>query len=418
MIGAGLAEHDIIVIGAGVVGAATTLALRREGHGVLLLDREGPAAGASSGNAGAIVNESCAPTAMPGVWRQALASIGDPLSPLSIRASYLPRAAPWLLRFLLASRRKRVTAIASALHALSQHATSDWRKLTAGTGLERCFGDGGWLKVYETSAAFDKTAAARQLMDRLGVAYELLTAEDIRKLEPALAPIFKHGIFQKDSPRCDDPAGLVRAMVEHAVAEGATFRVATVTALVPEGDRVQVQCDGEFFKARKVIVAAGAWSGRLAAQVGHRLPLDTERGYHAMLPKGTEALLSRPVLNGERSFVLAPMRSGMRMTSQVEIAGIDAPPNFARIRQLLPEATRMLPDLDAREESVWMGCRPSLPDSLPVIGPAAKAPNVIFAFGHQHLGLTLAAVTAFAVAALAAGREPAVELSPYRPERF
>ncbi len=418
MIGARLSEQDIIVIGAGVVGAATALALRREGHGVLVIDREGPAAGASSGNAGAVVNESCAPTAMPGVWKQALASIGDPLSPLSIRPSYLLRAAPWLLRFLLASRQGRVASIARELHALSQHAASDWRKLTKGTALDGFFHDGGWLKVYETEAAFEKTAAARKLMDALGVGYELLSADDIRNLEPALAPIFHHGIFQKSSLRCDDPAGLVRAMVDEAVSAGAAFRVATVTALEPQGQRVRVRCGSETLGARRVVVAAGAWSRRLAAQVGHKVPLDTERGYHVMLPRGTEALLSRPVLNGERSFVLSPMRAGLRMTSQVEIAGVDAPPNFARVRHLLPEARRMLPELDVREESVWMGCRPSLPDSLPVIGPARNAPNVLFAFGHQHLGLTLAAVTAFAVAAVVAGREPAVDLSPYRPERF
>lgn len=418
LVGAGLAEQDIIVIGAGVIGAATALALRREGHGVLLIDREGPAAGASFGNAGAVVNESCAPTAMPGVWKQALASIGDPLSPLSIRPSYLPRAAPWLIRFLLASRPGRVLSIARDLHALSRHAASDWRELTKGTELDRFFHEGGWLKVYETDAAFNKTSAARELMDALGVGYELLTADDIRGLEPALAPIFRHGIFQKSSLRCDDTAGLVRAMVDLAVASGAAFRIATVARLEPRGDRVRVHCDSDTLDARRVVLAAGARSRELAAQVGHRLPLDTERGYHVMLPRGTEALLSRPVLNGERSFVLSPMRAGLRMTSQVEIAGVDAPPNFARVRHLLPEAKRMLPDLDAREESVWMGCRPSLPDSLPVIGPARDAQNVLFAFGHQHLGLTLAAVTAFAVAAMVAGREPAVDLSPYRPERF
>ncbi|MGB5581399.1 MAG: FAD-dependent oxidoreductase, partial [Woeseia sp.] len=239
MIGAKLSEQDIIVIGAGVVGAATALALRRERHGVLLIDREGPAAGASSGNAGAVVNESCAPTAMPGVWKQALASIGDPLSPLSIRPSYLPRAAPWLLRFLLASRQGRVGSIARELHALTQHAVSDWRKLTKGTALDGFFHDGGWLKVYETEAAFAKTAAARELMDALGVGYELLSVDDIRNLEPALAPIFHHGIFQKSSLRCDDTAGLVRAMVDEAVSAGAAFRVATVTALEPQGQRVR-----------------------------------------------------------------------------------------------------------------------------------------------------------------------------------
>ena len=413
-----MAEQDIVVIGAGVVGAATALALRRDGHDVLLLDREGPAAGASAGNAGAIVSESCAPTAMPGVWKEALRNIGDPLSPLTIRAAYLPRALPWLLQFLAASRPSRVDAIATALHALSKHAVSAWRELTSGSQLERFLHDGGWLKVYETERGFDRTAGARELMESLGVRHEILSTDDLRDLEPALAPIFVRGIFQRDSLRCDDPAGLVRATVERAVADGAAFRVAAVSRIEPQGEHVRVHCSGETLDARRVVVAAGAWSRALAAQAGHRVPLDTERGYHAMLPEGTESLLSRPVMNGERSFVLTPMAGGLRMTSQVEFAGLDAPPNYARVRHLLPEAKRMLPDLDARETSVWMGCRPSLPDSLPVIGPAERAPNVLFAFGHQHLGLTLAAVTAQAIAALAAGREPPVDLAPYRAGRF
>jgi D-amino-acid dehydrogenase len=340
------------------------------------------------------------------------------LSPLSIRPAYLPRALPWLLRFLGDSRPSRVLRIARDLHELSRRATRSWRSLTDGTELARFLHPGGWLKVYESEQSFAKTAAARALMDAVGSAYEVLSADDLRDLEPNLAPIFGYGIFEKASLRCSDPGGLVRAMVEYAVAHGAEFRKVEVTGLRIDGERVHVQGPAEPMQAGQVVIAAGAWSRPLAAQVGNRLPLDTERGYHMMLPKGSEALLSRPVMNGDRFFVLSPQAHGIRMTSQVEIAGISAPPSYARIRQLLPEAKRMLPGLEAKEASVWMGCRPSLPDSLPVIGASRASPNVLLAFGHQHLGLTLAAVTAQAVASLIAGRDPGFDLTPYRPERY
>lgn len=407
-----------MVIGAGVVGAATALALVRDGHRVLLLDREGPAAGASFGNAGAIVDGSCAPTAMPGVWKEALKSIGRPLGPLSIRTRYLPRAVPWLLRFLGDSREGRVFRIARDLHALTRRAVASWRTLTDGSELARFLHEGGWLKVYESERSFGKTALARKLLDAVGSPYEVLSAGDIRDLEPHLAPHFEYGILQRDSLRCPDPAGLVKAMVEHAVAGGATFRRMQVTDLRVDGDRVRVVGSTAPLTADRVVIATGAWSRPLAAQVGNRVPLDTERGYHLMFPRGSEALLSRPVMHGDAFFVLSPMANGIRMTSQVEIAGLDAPPSYTRIRSLLPRAQWMLPALDATETSVWMGCRPSLPDSLPVIGRSRASPNVLLAFGHQHLGLTLAAATALAIASLVAGRDPGFDLAPYRPERY
>jgi D-amino-acid dehydrogenase len=408
----------IVVLGAGVVGAAAALALQRDSHRVLLVERAEPAAGASHGNAGAIVNGSCAPTAMPGVWKDALRSIGNPLSPLSIRPAYLPQALPWLTRFLLSSRRSRVAQIAQNLHALTTNAVGSWRRLTAGTELARFLHEGGWLKVYESERSFAKTAGSRALLDAAGSPYELLAAGDIQDLEPHLTPIFEHGIFQRDSLRVSSPGALVKAMVERFIANGGEYRQFDVSLIKPGSESVILEGSGGTIEASQAVIATGAWSKTLARQLGDRVPLDTERGYHLMLPRGSETLLSRPVMHGERSFVLSPMADGMRMTSQVEFAGTDAPPDYRRIRALLAQAKRMLPALDATEQSVWMGCRPSLPDSLPVIGASTASPNVLYAFGHQHLGLTLGAVTGFVIADLVAGRDPGVDLAPYSPLRY
>lgn len=408
----------IVVVGAGVVGAAVALALQRDAHEVLLVDRAGPAAGASAGNAGAIVNGSCAPTAMPGVWKEAFRSIGNELGPLSIRPGYFPKALPWLVRFVLESRRSRVLQIAKDLHALTARAVPSWRNLADGTPLDRFLHEGGWLKVYESEQSFAKTAYARNLLDAVDSPYEVLSADDIQDLEPHLAPIFEYGIFQKDSLRVSSPGGLVEAMVELFVGNGGEFRRFEVTDIHVKPDSVLLSGEAEPIECGKAVIACGAWSKPLTGQLGNPVPLDTERGYHLMLPKTPEALLSRPVMNGDLSFVLSPMADGIRLTSQVEIAGVDAPPDYRRIRHLLPQAKRMLPAVDATEQSVWMGCRPSLPDSLPVIGCSAASPDVFYAFGHQHLGLTLGALTGLLVADLVAGRDPGIDLAPYRPGRY
>ena len=207
-------------------------------------------------------------------------------------------------------------------------------------------------------------------------------------------------------------------MVKQFVDSGGVYKQFTVSQIAIRDNSIQLMSLGENLNADKVVIAAGAWSRSLASQLDDNIPLDTERGYHLMMGQSTNSLLSRPVVNEENSFVLSPMQTGLRMTAQIEFAGMNIPPNFSKIRSLLPLAKRMLPELDIREQSAWMGFRPSLPDSLPVLGFSNTSKNVLYAFGHQHLGMTLAAITGQIIADLMAGREPPVAVSPYRPDRF
>ncbi len=419
-----MSRLSIAIIGSGIVGASTALALSEDQHQVTLLDRDEPCAGASFGNAGAIVNGSCAPTAMPGIVLDALRMFGQPLSPLSIKPGYLPFAIPWLIRFMLESRQSRVLQNANNLHALTSHAGSAWRTLTNNTKLGHFLREGGWLKVYESTRSFAGTAAARDLMDKMNTPYEILDAGDIQSLEPNLAPIFNHGIFQHDSLSITNPKALVQGMVELFVSRGGSykqFNVETLDTVSPgKGDSQQVRIKNTHSEMMfdRVIIAAGAWSRSLAKQMGDDVPLDTERGYHLMLPRTSSALLSRPVVNGESSFVLSPMEEGLRMSSQVEFAGLKAAPDYRRIRSLLPQAKRMLPDVEATESSVWLGFRPSLPDSLPVLGFSTRTDKVLYAFGHQHLGMTLGPVTGMILSDLVAGRDSGFDLAPYRANRY
>lgn len=411
-------KSRIIVIGAGVIGAASALSLQADGHEVTLLDREAPCAGASFGNAGAIVNGSCVPTAMPGILYDVMRMAVQPLPPLSIRPAYFHKILPWLLRFIWQSRSAAASNNATHLRALTEHAVDSWQQLVDDTALAAFVEEAGWLKVYEKKASFAETAKARKLMDEIGTSYEVLGRSEISDLEPNLAPIFNFGFYQKDCLRIVNPHKLVNSMVDLMVSRGGEFKEFEVDSIEHKSNSVNLSGPLGTITADKVIVAAGAWSRSLAQQLGDDVPLDTERGYHLMLPESTRDLLSGPVVNGESSFVLSPMETGMRLSSQIEFGGLEAAPNYSRVRSLLPLAKRMLPMLDTREESTWMGFRPSLPDSLPVLGFSTNSKNVLYAFGHQHLGMTMGAVTGKLVSDLIAGRDPITDMKPFRPNRF
>ncbi len=410
--------RSVAVIGAGIVGVSAALFLQRDGHAVTLIDRVGPAAGASYGNAGGVVSAACAPLGMPGVLRQVPGMLMDPLGPLVLRWRYLPWIAPWLVRLLWASRPSRVEGIADAKAALSAGAEAAWRVLAEQAGLIDLLRPVGWLEVYETDAGLASTAAERDLMTRRGLSFEVLNADELRQLEPSLAPIFKHGFFMPTCSFVANPGRALEGLAEDFVARGGKLATAEVTGFALDRRPYRVlSASDEAIPCDAIVLAAGAWSRGLARQLGASVPLDTERGYHLMLPPA-EPGLRRPVVHGEQNFVLCPMEQGTRLTCQSELAGLEAPPDFRRARALLATAKRMLPSLAPEERSAWLGFRPSMPDSLPVIGPAPGLADVYLGFGHGHYGLTQGPVTGRILADLVAGRHTGIDLAPYRPERW
>lgn len=408
----------IAVIGAGIVGVSCALHLQHDGQQVTLLDPRAPGTATSFGNAGGIVTGAVLPNSTPALWRELPHMILHPDSAVRARWSYLPRVAPWLIRFLLAGRHARVEAISRALHPLVSRAYDAHRELIALSGADGIVRPVGWLKLYQTEAGFAGTAYDRQIMQARGVRFEELSPDEIGQLEPALTRRFVRGLYQPDGAFASSPIRLTTAYAAHFQRLGGTLAQERVRAVQPDGDAVQLDCELGFRRFDRVVIAAGAWSKQLARQVGDHVMLDTERGYHLNLDPGTAGELRRPVVFPERGFVLAPMQDGIRLTSGVELAGLDAPPDFARIRRLIPAAREMLPGLSDQVTRQWLGYRPSTPDSLPVIGRSPRAPGVFYAFGHQHLGLTLGAITGRLIAALLAGRAPEVDMAPYRIERF
>jgi len=415
------ATHDVLVIGAGVIGLsiALRLLLASPSRRVLVIDREGVAAGASRGNAGAYAFSDIQPLASPGILRQVPRWLLDPLGPLALRPAYLPRIAPWLWRFWRASQPARVaasTAAQVALNRLSAEATP--RLLAAIDALSMLHEDGN-LHLYESEAEWRASLPGWQQRAEHGIAFEHAQGpQALAKWQPGLGPMFVAATFVPGWATIEDPHLLVRRIAAHCLARGAMLHRASALALAPDAGAVNVRlADGRSLKARRVVVAAGASSHHLARTLGERIPLETERGYNTTLPPGAFDLRRQLTFPGH-GFVVTPIAGGVRVGGAVELAGLHAPPDFRRSAALLAKASRFLPALRTEGGTPWMGFRPSLPDSLPAIGPARDDGRVLYAFGHGHLGLTQSAATAEIVEALVDGGVLPVDLRPFRPGRF
>jgi D-amino-acid dehydrogenase len=413
-------RHDVAVVGAGIVGIATALTLQLDGHRVTLFDPREPGSVTSFGNAGGLVSNGIVPTSTPGLWKRVPAMLTDPMSPLMIRWRYLPRIAPWLLRFLAAGSRSNAIRIARELAPLSTRSVDAHMELLRAAGSQDIVKPVGWLKIYKDDAALAGTAFDRELLDRYGLRYEVLDSDQLHQLEPGLSQEYTRALFYPDSVFASTPLALARHYLS-AFHEGGGLLVREQARHFEMGlaGPVRLVTDRGMHAVDQVVIAAGAWSRPFARELGSPVPLDTERGYHLNLAwDGSRPPLHRPVVVGGPQFTLCPMADGLRLTAGVELAGLDAPPDFARIRRLLPLAQRVLPGLSENIEREWMGYRPSLPDSKPVIGRSPRFANAWFAFGHGHLGLTLSAVTGRLIADAMAGRPESVPLAPFRADRF
>jgi D-amino-acid dehydrogenase len=353
----------------------------------------------------------------PAVIRQLPALLLNPDSPLIIRWRYLPELVPWLTRFVLAARPARVAAIARALAALQHRVDTDYQPLLEMADAKDLVVQHGCLYLYGSAASYARARAEIELRRQHGIALDELSAGQISELEPNLARIYHRGILFPSASHLRDPLALVECFVSAFLQRGGKLIRDEAKAIERDAEHgVFVRTASATLTSDYAVVAAGAWSRPLARQVGDRIPLDTERGYHVVFP-GAQTLLSRPVGFAEMGFYMTPLADALRVAGTVEFAGLEAPPNRERTSFLARGAKRFLPQL-SEPTSEWLGFRPSLPDSLPVIGPSPRNRRVLYAFGHGHLGVTLAGVTARIAADLIDGRQPTVDPTPYRPERF
>jgi D-amino-acid dehydrogenase len=415
-------HSPVIVIGAGIVGLCCATYLQRDGRKVVVIDPGGPGEGASYGNAGGLNGSSIVPVAMPGVLAKVPHWLLDPEGPLSIRLRYLPRLLPWLYRFVRAGRPELVRAQARALRGLLAPTVDMYRALAASVGTGDLIQRSGLLVVYRSEASFAADAEANRLRAANGVVIEELSRDELRQLEPALSPAYARARFIAENGYCRNPLRLSRSLAEALVANGGEIRRERAEGFAFADGKVEaVLTAAGRLPAAAVVLAAGAHSKPLAARLGENVPLDTERGYHAMI-KAPEVVPRLPVMDAEAKFVATPMEEGLRMAGTVEFAGLDAPPDWRRARVLLRHGQAMFPALPRTvaedRVAVWMGFRPSMPDSLPVIGRTRRYPNAFLAFGHGHVGLIGAPMTGRTIADLAAGRAPAIDIAPFSAARF
>ncbi len=373
--------NDVIVIGAGVVGLSAALALQARGLSVTVLDRTGPAAGASAGNAGAFAFTDILPLASPGILRKAPRWLLDPLGPLSVPPAYALRIAPWMFRFWRACAPSRVAASTAAQTALMDLSKAELEPFLAATGTAGMLRKDGNLQVYESDAEFRASLPGWQARADHGIEFRHLDAAGMADLQPGLSPQFLRGTFTPGWYSIADPRLYTLALADRFRAQGGQIAVAEVLALTPADDGVDLTLAGGTMRAGHVVLAAGAHSHLIARTLGDRIPLETERGYNTTLPADAFDLRLQITFGGH-GFVISRLSTGIRVGGAVELGGLSLPPNFARSEAMLKKAQSFLPGLRATGGTQWMGFRPSLPDSLPAIGPARASPRVIHAFGH------------------------------------
>lgn len=413
------ASRHIVVVGAGIVGVCTASYLQREGFRVTLVDRQPPGNGASFGNAGSLSPSACLPVAMPGLWKKVPGWLRDPLGPLRVRPSYALAAAPWLVRFLAASREPEVVRIATAMRNLLAPIFDAYGPLVKAAGAESLIRRTGCLYVFATDASHAGARWGMALRERLGVTLEAVGPERVREIAPALDPRYGRGWFAPENGSTADPHALTARLADAFARSGGAFVESDCRDIdfVDGRPRAVRLAQGEIV-ADDIVIAAGAWSATLARRLGSRFPLETQRGYHVTLPESGIAL-ENTVMAPAHGIMVNPMAVGLRLAGTVEIAGLEAEPDWARADALLAVGRKMFPGLRDGGLSRWMGHRPCLPDSLPVIGRSSVHANVWYAFGHQHVGMCGAASTGRALAAAIAGRaDPDVDLAPFSPGRF
>ncbi len=407
-----------VVIGAGIIGTAIAHDLQKRGRQVVLIDRDGPGKGASFGNMASIAVTEFMPASRPSVWRQIPGWMLDPEGPVRVRPSYMPRLVPWFLRFLAASRPSKLCELEAQGAALCARALPDTLALLRETGLEREISDEGCLSLYTDEAEFKADRDHIEILERFGFEHEVIGRQAIKALEPELSDKIGLAVLFPQNRSMKDPYKLVLALAERFTALGGRIEKAEVTGFV-RNDRIRevVLKDGRRLPVDEVVICAGAFSAKLAAQLGEPIPLETERGYHTQI-MAPGISMKHSIIWPARAFMVTPTAGGIRVGGTVEMAGLDAAPDYRRAKVTVKRAKEALPNLICDDFTEWMGHRPALPDTVPILSASARTKGLFYATGHGHLGLTYAATTARLMGELVTGAQPSLDLAPYRIDRY
>ena len=409
-------QADVVVLGAGIVGVSAAFAARQRGLSVILIDRLEPGSETSYGNAGVLSSGSILPLNKPSLWRALPGYLGNTSAALRWDPLWAMRNIDWIARFLANAVPSRTLPRAKALHGLIGASLKLHRDWIVKAGAGKRIRETGWLKAWRS----DATEAAKQeqaFLAEFGIASELLDRQAISALEPNILPVYKTGLLHTQTASVDSPGEVVKAYARMFASAGGEVREADITTIEPAGEAWRVVLGDGAISARHVVVALGPWSADLLRPLGYRVPLAAERGYHQEFKPNPARSLLRPIHDAEGSFLMSPMEQGIRVTSGVELTARDAPSSFAQLDMVVPMA-RGVVEFGAAVGEPWRGARPTLPDSLPMIGPAPRHKGLWLAFGNQHIGFTTGPATGAAIAAMISGDKPTFDTSAFAPSRY
>ncbi|WFU11769.1 FAD-dependent oxidoreductase (plasmid) [Rhizobium sp. CB3090] len=410
---------DVTVIGGGIIGICSAIALQDEGFAVELVDRGVETEAASYGNCGLLAAGEIVPISKPGILQKIPKWLSDPKSPLFVRPKDMIGQMPWLLRFLWSGRRSRVLEIVAGMTPLLSRAEDDYRALLQSAGLSDKLVTKPNIMAFNSKADIDADSFTWDLRVRHGFKHRFLDSKDLKAIEPALSGPITCGLLLEDWLQFSDPGIVRNKLAEFFQTRGGFLRKGSVTNLVTQGGRVSAirLSNGEQIAVKRIVLAAGAWSAKLARDLGIKVPLAALQGYHHHLPN-PNVKVNHAILYSNGGFVLTPMESGLRIGGTIEVAGLDPKPNFERANIIAEKAKAVLPGLDIIGGKQWMGPRPFMPDTMPVIDRATDHANVVMAFGHGQVGMTLGATTGKLVADLVTCRKSSLDLTPYKATRF
>ncbi|MDX4075575.1 FAD-binding oxidoreductase [Brucella sp. NBRC 113783] len=411
-------KQRIAVIGGGIIGLAAACEALFNGASLTVIDRDRPGEKTSEGNAGGIAVTEVMPASVPGLWRKVPGWLFDPLGPLALRPTHLPRMMPWLAAFARAGSSSETQRIASALATLNSRTYDDLVPLLTKVGLVSQLIRTGSITVYESVDGLKRDRREWDLKRQHGITVQELTAAEVKDLEPELSDGLQAGVFTPQWSQVTDPKRILIGLRGWLSRQGVSFLVDDVRAITPGQSAVALTgANGESNVFNKVVIAAGVWSSRLSQQIGDHVLLESERGYNTTIASPPVSL-QREVIFADKKFVVTPLTCGLRVGGAAEFGGLEARANPERSAALLKLATHYLPGLKGSSGETWNGHRPTTPDSLPVIGASPKSSRVIYAFGHGHLGLTQAATTARLVGDLLFDRPHTIDLTPFSISRF
>jgi len=413
-----MARTDAIVLGAGIVGTSAALHLAKRGLAVALVDRSGPGEQTSYGNAGIIEGNTIFPHAFPMNFGALLRIALKRAPEANYHLSFLPKVAGWLLAYRANTQPDASIAFAEAMRPLFAHAVSEHEALMAEAGASRYLRKEGWLKLYRDDASFENTRRERDLAEKFGLLAQPLGVDEARALEPSLAPVFRHAVHWRDAASVTDPLAVTKAYAARFTKLGGVILNGDARTLHRSGDAWRVETDEGPVDAKDVVIALGPWTPDVLGPLGIRLPLAVKRGYHRHFKPRGNAGLTRPIVDADVGYCLAPMEQGIRITTGAEFADRDAAPTPAQLDRLMPSAQSLFPLGEGIEPRPWMGSRPCFADSRPVIGRAPGRPGLWLDYGHAHWGLTLGPASGRLLAEMMTGVLPYCDPAPYAAERF